>query len=301
MTPSRNQTLSFLMRRFAEAGIRPRTRLGQNFLTDPNLQRLLIESAGLEPSDVVLEVGTGTGSVTMLVAPRVAAVVTVEIDPQLFQLAGEELHELPNVRMLQLDALKSKSRLNPAMLEAVYQELDAAPGRQLKLVANLPFVIATPLLANLLALDRPPRSMTVTIQKEVADRLVAPPGGKDCGALSIWVQSQCRVSIVRQMPPSVFWPRPRVTSAIVQIVLDDALRSRIPDREFFHAFIRAIFAHRRKFVRSELVSAFKDRLTKPDVDRLLAQTGLDGAARAEQLGVDSLVALSEAVRAEVGH
>jgi 16S rRNA (adenine1518-N6/adenine1519-N6)-dimethyltransferase len=167
-------------------------------------------------------------------------------------------------------------------------------------VANLPFVIATPLLANLLALDRPPRSMTVTIQKEVADRLVAPPGGKDYGAVSIWVQSQCRVSIVRQMPPSVFWPRPKVTSAIVQIVVDDALRSRIPDREFFHAFIRAIFAHRRKFLRSELVSAFKDRLTKPDVDRLLAQTGLDGAVRAEQLGVDALVALSEAVRAETG-
>lgn len=296
---SRNQTLSFILRRFEEAGVRPRTRWGQNFLTDLNLVRLLVRSAELGPDDVVLEVGTGTGSLTAMMAPLVAAVVTVEIDPHLFQLAAEDLEAFPNVRMLRLDALKNKNRLNAELVEAVQRELAQSPGRRFKLAANLPFNVATPILSNLLALDRPPESMTVTLQKELADRLVARPGTKDYGALSIWVQSQCRVEIVRLMPPSVFWPRPKVHSAIVHIVLDEARQRRISDRTFFHEFVRAMFFHRRKFLRSELLAVLKGRLDKPAVDRLLAAQGLDGRLRAEQLDVDAMLALAEAVRAEV--
>jgi 16S rRNA (adenine1518-N6/adenine1519-N6)-dimethyltransferase len=247
---SRHQTLSFLRRRFEEAGIRPRTRYGQNFLIDLNLQQLLLDTARLGPDDVMLEVGTGTGSLTALAAARAAAVVTVEIDRDLFRLAGEALHGLENVTMLQLDALRNKNRLNPALLDAVREHVAASPGRQLKLVANLPYNVATPVLSNLLATDDPPRTMTATIQKELADRIVARPSTKDYGALSIWMQSQCRVKIVRVMPPAAFWPRPKVTSAIVHVVLDDALRGRIPDRRYFHDFIRAMFFHRRKFLRS---------------------------------------------------
>ncbi|OHB84438.1 MAG: ribosomal RNA small subunit methyltransferase A [Planctomycetes bacterium RBG_16_64_12] len=287
------------MRRFDEAGIHPRTRLGQNFLIDLNLQQILVDNARLGPLDVVLEVGTGTGSLTALLAAQAAAVVTVELDRNLFRLAGEELHGLENVTLLELDVLKNKNRLHPAVLDAIGEQLAAAPGRQLKLVANLPFNVATPLLSNLLATDRPPRTMTVTIQKELADRMVARPGTKDYGSLSIWLQSQCRVQIVRLMPPTVFWPRPKVTSAIIHVVLDDALRARIPDREFFHGFIRAMFFHRRKFLRSELFSAFKNRLTKPEVDEILDRLGLDPTTRAEQLGVDAMLALAELVRAEV--
>ncbi|HUT11381.1 MAG TPA: 16S rRNA (adenine(1518)-N(6)/adenine(1519)-N(6))-dimethyltransferase RsmA [Thermoguttaceae bacterium] len=297
---SRNQTLSFLMRRFDEAGIRPYTRFGQNFLIDLNLQRLLLESARLGPDDVVLEVGTGTGSLTVLMAQAAAAVVTVEIDRQLFQLAGEELLGLENVTQLQLDALKNKNRLNPEMLEAVSTHLDAAPGRRLKLVSNLPYNVATPILSNLLALERPPHSMTVTIQKELAERITASPRTKDYGSLSIWVQSQCRAEIVRIMPPEVFWPRPKVFSAIIQITHDEKLRNRIPDREFFHTFNRAMFFHRRKFLRSELLSAFKNRLDKPQVDAILAAVQIAPNARAEQLDVETMLRLCEAVRAEVG-
>jgi len=189
---SQNQTQSFLMRRFAEAGIRPHTRFGQNFLIDMNLQRLLFEAAELGPDDVVLEVGTGTGSLTVLAAARAAAVVTVEIDRQLFQLAGEELLGADNVTMLQCDALKNKNRLSPELLETLDRELNVAPGRRLKLLSNLPYNVATPVLSNLLALERPPELMTATIQKELAERIVARPGTKDYGALSIWMQSQCR-------------------------------------------------------------------------------------------------------------
>jgi 16S rRNA (adenine1518-N6/adenine1519-N6)-dimethyltransferase len=289
---SHNQTQSFLMRRFSDAGIEPRTKLGQNFLVDMNLQRLLLKSARLEPRDVVLEVGTGTGSLTALLARSAGFVITVEMDHNLFRLAEEELFGLPNVRMLRTDALKNKNRLNAAVLDAVYEQLAADPGRRFKLVANLPFNIATPILTNLLATEQPPRTMTVTIQKELADRIVARPGTKDYGALTIWVRSQCHVRIVRVMPPTAFWPRPKVDSAIVHVALDDGLRGRIPDRDYFHQFVRSMFFHRRKLLRSELLSAFKRRLTKPQVDEVLNRLGLDLTTRAEQLDIDTMLALA---------
>ena len=295
-TLSSKQTLSFLMRRFQQVGIRPRTDLGQNFMIDLNLQRVLLETARIGPDDVVLEVGTGTGGLTMQMAPLAAAVVSVEVDRDLHQLAGEELFKCPNVTLLLADVLKTKSRLEPTVLEAVQQQLDASPARRLKLVSNLPYSVATPLISNLLVLDMPPVSMTVTVQKEVADRIVAPAGVKDYGAFSVWVQSQCRAEIVRVLPPSVFWPRPKVSSAFVQIELDDDRRQRIPDRAYFHEFVRSLFCHRRKVLRGELVSARK-KLDKAQVDALLAELGISPTIRAETLAIDEMLRLCEAVRA----
>jgi len=297
--PSPRQTLSFLKRRFEESGIRPHTRFGQNFLVDLNLQRVLLDAAELGPHDVVLEVGTGTGSLTLLMAQTAAHVVTVEIDRQLFQLAGEELFNRENVTLLQLDALETKNRLNPAVLEAIDRQVRSLPGRRMKLVANLPYNVAAPIIGNLLSVEPPPQLMTVTIQKELADRIAASPGCKDYGALSIWVQSQCRVELVRVLPPSVFWPRPKVHSAIIRVMLDEHLRRRIADRKFFHEFVRAMFFHRRKLLRSELLSAMKKQFTKPQVDRILNELNLDGTVRAEELDIETMLALCEAARAEV--
>ena len=245
---------------------------------------------------MVLEAGTGTGSLTVLMAPLAAAVITVEIDAQLFQLASEELYAWKNVSMLKTDVLKTKNQLNPTVIKAVEEQLAAGAERQFKLVANLPYSVATPILTNLLALDSPPRTMTITIQKELADRIVARPSTKDYGALSIWVQSQCQAEIVRVMPPDVFWPRPKVFSAIMQISVDDGRLARITDRAFFHQFVRSMFFHRRKFLRSELVAATKGRLGKPEVDQIMAQVGLAGNARAEELDVQTMLALCDAVR-----
>ena len=192
-----NQTLTYLKHRFEEVGLRLNSWHGQNFLIDLNLQRVIAESAELSPDDVVLEVGTGMGSLTAQMAPQVAHVVTVEIDPRLYQLASEELIDFTNITMLQTDALSGKHTIDLAVLTAVQEQLAAAPNRRFKLVANLPYSIATPLVSNLLALDRPPDMMTITIQKELADRLVALPSTKDYGPLSLWVQSQCRVEIMR--------------------------------------------------------------------------------------------------------
>jgi 16S rRNA (adenine1518-N6/adenine1519-N6)-dimethyltransferase len=292
------------MRRFEEAGIAPQTRHGQNFLIDLNLVRLLHRTAAVGPDDVVLEVGTGTGGLTALLAADAAHVVTVEIDHRLFQLASEELAGLPNVTMLHMDALRNKNNLHPDVLEAVKGQLAAAPGRHFKLAANLPYSIATPIISNALALEVPPRTITVTIQKELADRILAAPSTKDYGSLSVWVQSQCRATLARVMPPDVFWPRPKVSSAIVHLELDDALRGAIPDLDFFHRFVRGMFFHRRKFLRGVAVSAFKNELSKPEVDDVLTSQQLGPTARTEELSVERLLSLCEAFRgklAAAGH
>jgi len=293
MPEPRNQTVTFLTRRLREVGIRPDTKHGQNFLVDPNLQNLIIESAELGPKDVVLEVGTGTGSLTALMAPLAASVVSFEIDPKLFQLASEELFDDENVTIIRQDVLKNKNNFAPGVMQAVRERLDAVPGGggQLKLVSNLPYNIATPVISNLLLTEVVPVSMTVTIQKELADRIVAAPRSKDYGALSIWLQSQCRTEIIRVMAPRVFWPAPKVTSAIIRLTLDETLRARIPDLRFFHQFSRSLFLHRRKFLRSGILSSFKGELGKPEVDAIMAEMQFNTDTRAEQLSVEIILAL----------
>ncbi len=290
------QTASYLMRRFEEVGLQPDKRRGQNFLVDLNLLNLLAATCQPGPRDVVLEVGTGMGSLTSILAPLVGHMVTVEIDQHLQQLAWEELAELDNITLLKMDALRNKNNLHPDVLAAVQRQLAAIDGARFKLVANLPYNIATPVISNLLSTPITPHSMTVTIQKELADRITAPPGCKDYSALSIWVQSQCDAEIVRVMAPSVFWPRPKVHSAILHIVVNPTKREQIPDREFFHTFVRSMFFHRRKFLRSVLLAAFKKRLSKPEVDAIMEDQGLGPQSRAETLDVDEMLALCEAVR-----
>jgi 16S rRNA (adenine1518-N6/adenine1519-N6)-dimethyltransferase len=293
---SSRQTQSFLIQRFAEAGIHLETRHGQNFLIDLNLLDLLVRSARLEPHDVVLEVGTGLGSLTSRMAPLVAAVITVEIDPRLFAMAGEELASFANVTMLRQDALKNKNTIHPAVLDAVREQVAAHPGGQFKLVSNLPYNIATPILSNLLTADPLPVSLTATIQKELADRIVARPGTKDYSALSIWMQAMCAVEIVREMGPQVFWPRPKVNSAIIHVVLNPAKRALVGDVKFFHDFVRGLFLHRRKFLRGVLIGQFREQLDKATIDDILAPFELPTDSRAEQLEVQTLIALAEAVR-----
>lgn len=293
---TRNQTISFLTRRFREKGIRPATRHGQNFLIDPNLQQLLVNRADLSPEDVVLEVGTGSGSLTLLLADRAAAVVTVEIDRHLHELARDELDDCRNVLLLQHDVLAGKNRIESRIMDAVRDAAVEHQARQWKLVANLPFNVATPVISNLLLPDDAPYSMTVTIQKELADRIVAEPSTKDYGALSLWIQSQCKAEIVRILPPSVFWPRPKVESAIIHLARDDDRRDAIPDRRYWHDFARAFFFHRRKYLRTVLQSAFKRRLRKDEVGQIIQQCQIVPTVRGEQLSMEQIFALCEAFR-----
>jgi len=290
------QTTTHLIHRFREAGIRPDPRHGQNFLVDLNLLSLLAETAQPTPDDVVLEVGTGTGALTALLAQSAGSVVTVEIDAALHQLACESLTDFDNITLLQQDVLRNKNQLHTNILQVIRDQLLNPKYNRLKLVANLPYNIATPVVANLLASDLLPTSMTVTIQKELADRMTAQPGTKDYSALSIWIQSQCRIELVRVMPPSCFWPRPKVHSAIIHIETDAKRRARISDRDAFHTFVRAMFFHRRKLLRRVLLSAYKGQFEKPDVDGILNDLGWNTETRAEQLPVEKILNLFDTVR-----
>ena len=291
------QTKSFLIQRFRELGIEPANRHGQNFLIDLNLHQVIIDAADLSPQDVVLEVGTGTGGLTAAIADRAAAVISVEIDARLFELASELLMDRTNITLLQCDALHNKNHFAPELLETIAAHLAAAPNRRLKLVANLPYNIATPVISNLLASPHVPHSMVATIQKELADRMIAAPWTKDYGALSVWIQCQARAEIVRIMAPTVFWPEPKVTSAIVRITVDPQLRQTVPDLAYFHDFVKSLFFHRRKFLRANLVAALKKELDKPAVDELMTEMCFADDVRTEQLDVPTLLRLTELVRA----
>ena len=302
------QTRSYLMKKFEAMGLRPQSRLGQNFLIDLNLLRLLHESGNITENDVVLEVGTGTGSLTAPMASKAAVVITVEVDPVMQNLAKQELFGRNNVRFIKTDILKNKNRLRDEVLDVVREELSKpgtdggctnGAGRQFKLVANLPYNIATPLISNLLLTDVPPSLMCVTIQKELADRIVAKPRSKDWGALSLWIQAQCRAEIVRIMPPTVFWPRPKVDSAIIRLTLDEKRRNKIPDLKFYNEFCRAMFFHRRKFLRAELCSAFKYTIPKERIDGIMDEMQFDATTRAETLPLKTMQRLGELCRREL--
>ena len=297
------QTRTYIRQKFEAMGIRPQTRLGQNFLIDLNLLRLLHESGNIGKNDVILEVGTGTGSLTAPMADKAAAVITVEVDPVMQDLARQALFGRENIRFIKVDILKNKNRLHNEVLEVIREEL-ATPGeageeRQFKLVANLPYNVATPLISNLLLIDTPPSLMCVTIQKELADRIIAQPCSKNWGALSLWVQSQCNTEIVRTMPPTVFWPRPKVESAIIRLTLDEKRRKKIPDLKFYHEFYRAIFFHRRKFLRAELCSAFKHTISKERIDGIMNEMQFDTTTRAETLPLKTMQRLCELCRQEL--
>ena len=291
------QTATYLSKRLAEAGLRPVSKYGQNFLIDLNLVDLIANSAELRKTDVVLEVGTGVGSLTTRLSNAAGAVLSVEIDKNLHQLASEELEGRLNVKLIQGDALRNKNALRGDLMGFVTDAM-ARLGDEARflLVANLPYNIATPLISNLLHEIPPPDAMVVTIQKELADRINAVPATKDYGALSIWIQSMCRVEIVRVLGPKVFWPRPNVDSAVIRLDLDRDRRSAIPDLEYFHQTVRALFFHRRKFLRSNVISAMKNRMSKPQVDEVLQSLGHGETARAEELSVEQIQALVEALR-----
>lgn len=280
------------MKLFKQHGFNPRTDLGQNFLIDLNLVEYIVEQARLGPDDVVLEIGSGTGGMTTMMAQWAGAVVSVEVDRNMFALTTKAVEGFENVTLLHCDALKTKNQLSPQVLDTLQRELDRKPGRRLKLVSNLPFSIATPVVSNLVATELPWSLMVVTIQLELGQRMSAKPGRNHYGALSVWLQSQCRVRLLKKLRPTVFWPRPKVESAIVRLAPSAERRRTILNREFFHDLVRRLFQQRRKYMRSVLVGMYRKQLEKPKIDAVLAEMSLSEAIRAEQMEVSTLVELS---------
>jgi 16S rRNA (adenine1518-N6/adenine1519-N6)-dimethyltransferase len=302
-SPPARQTTAYLKQLFAETGFRIDARRGQNFLVDLNLIDLLERTAEIEPADVVLEVGTGTGAVSERLAARAARVISCEIDPRLAQLARDRLVDQTNFELIEGDVLAGKHRFAPAVLEAVAAGLAASPTGRFLLVANLPYCVATPVISNLLALPRPFDAAIVTVQREMAERMTAAAGDSSYNALSVWVGAQCRGEIVRVLPPSVFWPRPKVESAIVRLDLDPHRRGDIADLARFHGFVRDIFCHRRKRLRGVLLRIAGGKGTagaEARVEAAFAALGLAPDARAEEISPDRFVALERAFHDAAG-
>lgn len=245
-------------------GLSPRRLHGQNFLCDRNLIDAIVRDAGVGPGDCVLEVGTGTGILTDALAERAGAVLTVDVDGRLQAMARGLRRWPPGVRFLQADVLAGKRALNPEVLEA-WRTL-AGPGLALRVVSNLPYSVATPFVANLLW-SGVPCDATLLVQRETAERFLAAPGTAPYGPISVAVRLLARGRVLRPVPPQVFWPQPKVESALVRlepVAPERAVRLRdagLPD------LLREAFAHRRKTLR---------RRFSP---QLLAAAGIDPAAR----------------------
>ena len=295
------QTQNYLRNLFARRGIAPQHRYGQNFLIDLNLHEVIAKAADIQPTDVILEVGPGAGALTALMAESASAVVAVEIDPAMARLTSDAVSERMNVRVLNLDALASKHTINAEVLSNVRAGMAVSPDRTFKLVANLPYNIATPIISNLLLLDDPHAElMVITIQLELAERLRAEPASDAYSGLSVLIQAVADVEIVRTLSPKVFWPRPKVESAVVKITPNAEKRARIADLPWFHAVVRRIFLHRRKNLRRVLYSAWRGKWTKPEVDAMLDGLGLTGLIRAETMNIEEFASLADALKARFG-
>jgi len=240
------------------AGLRANRRLGQHFLIDGNLMRMLVEAAQIESDDVVLEVGCGTGSLTQELAKKGVTVIAVEIDSRLAQIANEQLAGQKNVQILCTDILQNKSTISPLVMEEVKKALKRNGGRFL-LVSNLPYHAASPLMFNLITAEPVADAMYVTVQKEVAERMTAGPDTKEYGALSILMAVTGQVKVIRLMPRTVFWPQPQVESAMVSYIYNRFKSRQIKDLEVFRGVVNFFMQHRRKMLKAAA------RFEKPEV------------------------------------
>lgn len=243
------QTKQDIERLLAGAGTQPNRRLGQNFLIDLNLMRLLIEAAHLHEQDVVLEVGTGTGSFTEAIAEKCGHVVTVEYDDVLAAIAKRQLKKYSNITFLNMDVLENKNTIHHEVLDAIRSAREKYAGK-LILVANLPYNVGSSVMANLITGPVTADSMYVTVQKEVADRMAALPNHEEYGTLSILMSATGVVHILRKLPASVFWPRPQVESAMVSYLNDKSKTAQIHDMHIFKEVINLFMGHRRKMLKA---------------------------------------------------
>ena len=243
------QTKQDIQRLLAGAGTQPKHRLGQNFLIDLNLMRLLIEASHLGEQDVVLEVGTGTGSFSQGIAERCGRLITVEFDTTLFNIAQTQLSKFDNVTQFNTDILENKNTLQTEVLDTVQNARGEFGGRFL-LVANLPYNVGSSVMANLISGPVAADGMFVTIQKEVAERMAASPGCADYGTLSILMGATGDVHLLKKLPASVFWPRPQVESAMVSFEYNPKKARQIHDMQTFREIINLFMGHRRKMVKA---------------------------------------------------
>ena len=249
---------------------------GQNFLIDTSVLERIIKAAQISTEDCVLEIGPGIGTMTQYLAETAGKVVAVEIDKALIPILEETLGPYENVTVLQGDILK----VNIGELAEKYHK-----GKPLKVVANLPYYITTPIIMGLFEKKVPLDSITVMVQKEVAERMRAKPGTKDYGALSLAVQYYAVPQIVANVPPNCFMPRPAVGSAVVKLTCFEKPPVEVKSERFLFALIRAAFNQRRKMLINALTGAGGIDVTKDRITEALEKLGIQETIRGEKLSL----------------
>ncbi len=285
-----------------ERGLRPRKHLGQNFLVDQKLLRVIAEKAAVGDRDIILEVGSGTGLLTKHLAERAHRVLAVEIDPRLYGLTMELLQGYTNVHFLNKDVLKTKTTIDPEIEAVIVHWLKEEEGLRLKVVSNLPYSISTPFIIAILTGRLPVECMVLTLQRDIVDRLLARPGTKEYGVLSVMAQLFSDVELLRQLPPEVFWPAPQVESAIVRMtVRRERALERITDLSLFKRLVMCIFQSRRKTLINSLLKLGLPSLSKEAAMDVLKGLGLEPRIRGEALDPEGFTALLREIHLLTGN
>jgi len=278
----------------SSAGVFPNKRLGQHFLIDLNLMRLLVDAANIQKYDVVLEVGCGTGSMTEALAEKAGRVIAVELDRNLSKIAEKQLVKSENVEIINTDILESKNALSQTVTKALDLAGRKYPDRML-LVANLPYSAASPVIMNLITGPITADGMYVTVQKEVADRMTAAPASSDYGILSIFLSATGEVKTIRTLKPAVFWPQPQVDSAMVSFVRNREKSDRIKNMELFSETVHLFMGHRRKTLSASSKLA-RGRLAEiADWPKIFEQCSIYTTKRPETLSPEDYIAISNYV------
>lgn len=261
-------------------------KFGQNFLIDGHVLDKIIAAAGVTKEDVVLEIGPGFGTMTQYLAEAAREVIAVEIDKTLIPILQETLKDYDNVTLINEDILKVD-------IGALAQEKNG--GKPIKVVANLPYYITTPIIMGLFENHVPLENVTVMVQKEVAQRMQAGPGTKDYGALSLAVQFYAQPYIVANVPPNCFIPRPNVGSAVIRLTKWEKPPVKVKNEAFLFSLIRASFNQRRKTLQNSLVNGGIG-VTKEQVAAALEQMELPSAVRGEALTLSQFARLSDLLK-----
>ena len=249
---------------------------GQNFLVDERVLGKIVSSAEISKDDVVIEVGPGIGTLTQALAKEAYKVVAVEIDTTLVPILGELLSDFDNIEIINEDILKVD-------LNAIAEKY---PDKKIKMVANLPYYITTPIIMNVLENHIPVESITVMIQKEVAYRMKAQPSTKDYGSLSLAVQYYCEPYLVANVPQNCFMPRPNVDSAVIKLTVMDKPKVQVNNEKFMFEFIKAAFSQRRKTLVNCIFSSGLLTLSKDEIGKMLNGLGYDERVRGESLTLE---------------
>lgn len=258
-------------------------KFGQNFLIDPTVVERILASAEITKEDCVLEIGPGIGTMTQYLAESAREVVAVEIDKALIPILNDTLSAYDNVTIINNDILKVD-------IAGIVEERNA--GKPVKVVANLPYYITTPIIMGLLESHVPLKSITIMVQKEVAERMQVGPGTKDYGALSLAVQYYAKPEIMANVPPNCFIPRPNVGSAVIRLTLYEEPPVKVDDEQKMFALIRASFNQRRKTLVNGIGNAVGLNISKERVAQVLEQMGLPAAVRGETFTLEQFAALS---------